>query len=71
MTDDEFVALYHKMDAETDMANDSSDVDEVVGRMIGATADEVCSRYLSLTNEEYPDYGPTDPWETSGPGLAK
>lgn len=23
-----------------------------------------------MDNEEYPDNGPTDPWETSGPGVA-
>lgn len=27
-----------------------------------------CEDCLGIEREEYPDDGPTDPWETSGPG---
>jgi hypothetical protein len=36
--------LYRKVDAETDIGEDSRTVDEIVARLVGQTAEEVCSR---------------------------
>lgn len=47
LTDQEFIAIYCKVDAETDMAENSDAVDAAVGLIIGSTVEEVASRYDS------------------------